>query len=45
MVLFQQVDFFMGVHIYILLITTIVMNWTIYLILLLNTVDFQGYLS
>ena len=44
MVLFQKVDFCMGVNIRIFLIVTIV-NWTIQLIFLLHEVDFQGCFS
>ena len=45
MVLFQQVDFCMGVNIRILLIVTIVVNWVIKLIFLLYTIGFQGYFN
>ena len=40
--LFQQVDFYTGVNIRILLIVTIAVNWVIYPIFLLHAVDFQG---
>ena len=36
MVLFQQVDFYTGVNIRILLIVNIVVNWTILVIFLLH---------
>ena len=40
--LFQQLDFYMGVNIRILLSVTIVVNWTISPIIFLHAVDFQG---